>query len=462
MIETIVAWGTSLPNELGFKAFRARLALTQNKRVSGQTAWKALADSDVLKTMGRPHVKPGEAELEPLPQLPRSSFKAMQGEPDCDAVKNLENVQYKPTGWQQFSALSKNGIPAAWSLMLEAYERNARENIALAWHSLLASTGDVLKHRASGRTCVVLSTTRFACWTWPCVGTMRGGAMTVTIPENTDPTWRTIVDPLEYEAWQVHAMPPIDCIVNRQQAKIIMEATGPSMMIHRAAANGFIGCSVPYLDKIIKEYDIIKKKKLTVKPSTMIDKVTLLVTFFLPKITSADLYDALLTRCGGEKELCRIKSSSVFADSVMDSSDKQSLRETEESHEKSSSAVAGMKEALGRGSLFLDILMHPAVRELAKPMKKPKPPTKVIVTWKTIRTVEMAQKLMPKVSGSHIHLVKAKRCWRAYYPTPKPPGSRTRTWGFAFPPDKVLKHCIKWAWAEHYKFTKEEAPWIFD
>eukprot|EP00959_Pyramimonas_sp_CCMP1952_P234061 4891101-Pyramimonas_sp.AAC.1 len=56
--------------------------------------------------------------------------------------------------------------------------------------------------------------------------------------------------------------------------------------------------------------------------------------------------------------------------------------------------------------------------------------------------------------------VPAKRTWTVYYPGAEP-GSRTRTWGFLQAENKVLHHCLAWAWKHHAK-TGEKCPWTFE
>ena len=102
-------------------------------------------------------------------------------------------------------------------------------------------------------------------------------------------------------------------------------------------------------------------------------------------------------------------------------------------------------------------------KSVPKAPLKPAAPKKAKIDWKHLAdcTTEKAFKaLMPPVAGARLQPYPAKKAFQAYYPGAIP-GSRSRTCGFAFSKEAVLKHVVKWAWEEHRKATGAVCPFTF-
>ena len=206
---------------------------------------------------------------------------------------------------------------------------------------------------------------------------------------------------------------------------------------------------------------MVKKMKVE-KPATKVEKLSLLITYSIPKISTQELFKLLLAYSGKKTHEGTIASTSDLAADVLDSSDKQCLREAEDSYKRASSSEEATKISLSTGSKFLEVLGHGALKDMAvATMKKEKvvpPIKKKAVAWKTLQDRTTAQVYMPTTHGADIYNIPAKRCWTAYYPGAVP-GSRTRTWSLKWQSWTVARHCVSWAWQQHTKKTGQQCPW---
>lgn len=461
MVQSIFAWGSSLVNERGFWWFRERLAKTRNKMVSPVTGWKALADSTTFDDFKRANLKPSECQEKPLLTLNSESFKPKSYEPTIKKFK-YDDIMKSPKTWHPYTGLSKHTIPAALSLMLLTFENGEYDCIQSVWHSLVPLRKDVIQESNDGPCFIVLATSRFGVWVWPCDLIKKSAAFNVVMPhvEEARPFWLHIFDAKKWSAFEVSAVPPCEAIAKKQPVRIVLEASGPQSLLTRAATFGFENLTSVYMDKLIRDLKLLKPD--FPRPSTTMEKAALLVQHFLPHLSHQSLMACLAKRGSSDKERAPLlQVGSELCDSVMEQDDKQSLKEMSEAHSKNTESREAFKESLTVGSHFLEVLGKVISTPKAKAKSKTVKLTK-IADLKKIADDKAAQKFMPIMKGAHIELRPLpKNCWTAYYPHCAP-GSRTRTFGSRFSKPACLKHCLMWAWREHEKqHPVSPCPWKF-
>ena len=151
---------------------------------------------------------------------------------------------------------------------------------------------------------------------------------------------------------------------------------------------------------------------------------------------------------------------------MLDSSDKKELVKSVTTAEEAIDRSSAIATQLAGGSKYLEDL------GVAGPAWKYDAPVKAILPvapakLKASITKDMGMKqlarLLPdegQLVGCTIQVInKAKKC-TVFYPGVKP-ASRSRTWGTYFKQEKVIQHCIGWAWVHHKNKTGNECPYAF-
>lgn len=455
-------WGSSLINELGFQKLRDRLKDTRAKSISPQTAFATLIDSNVLGSFSRQGPAKHEIPKDPLPIMSRQQYNALS----LPAWPVLDNISKKKTTWRSWSGLSKNLIPAAFSLMLDVSESVVPlDELPSAWHAHLATPKDVALKRGTTIAFLVQQTSKFGVFGIPCsIKTAGPQKYLVSIGGDSmerSPRWFAIVDCDAWDSHEVLIRPPIETFAKKTQISMSFPLKPARSLKVRAAELGFVHVPLPYVEKLFVS-EVLKKQAGMKRPGSLLERVTLLIKAVIPDIDDRRLHLALQARIPILQKQSIVKAGSEFADSVLDSSDKQTIRSNDAAFKQAEDLKARRLESLREGSRFLEILGHapiklPAVKRLA--LVKP-----VVVSRVSLKNAgtdaSLARKLVPQLVGCTVQYFEPKHCWKVYYPGALP-ATRTRTSGFHFSKAKCLRHCLAWTWQEHEKATGKKCPWSF-
>ena len=422
------SWGTSLPNELGFKALRARVALASNQKVHPNTAWMSLASSKVMGQFKRQHTHPDDVADGPTDTLPRSIHAALADEPSVP-IEFFEKITKPQTDWNSYSGMSKNVIPAAWSLLLRVSDNDSWDDLTLAWTATMTIEGDAIRSTEDGAAFIVLARNRFGVLGWPCSVTKLRRKTTITV--DTTPKisamWMAVLDYSKWEAFELQPLPPVAAIASGCAPSISIESVWSGSILERSARAGFKGFPLPYVSRVLATFHV---KESIPTPRTSLEKIVALLKYVFPAIDDNDLHAYLLARRGALPSRPLIKGEADLIDAVMDPSDKKEMKSENARCDGLDAAVAAHVASLKEGSKYLEVLGHLPL-PLPKALKK-KPHLKLVARKKLDMRFHhefgKAKALMPVAKGCTLELIPKRRQWIAFY-AGAVPGSRTRTWG---------------------------------
>lgn len=469
MARTLAAWGSSLVTELGNREIRSRLTDAAKNKIKEQTMWKSLVDSTVLNDFGRTTASAVVAGVTPFPPLPKSAYHALGGEPSLNAPADpkLDDIK-KPAGqtWKPVNSLSKNFIPAAWSLMLEVTKNpKLREDLPMAWSAILAVKFDVLMHLSSQATFWVLEASQYGFLGWECkLLAVKGSARRCMQLSGSQPHWCHLVDPSAWGCWPLRLEPPVYEVASGRVPAIGMhiDACDPMPLLERAARCGFHHVPAPFLERLFRMHVRLTELKIE-RPKLAFERLVLLITQVVPAMTEADLNQAMLARVGEVDSAPLVDGNSELAEAMVDPQEKKELREYGDKLQREAALRKQVEDDIKAGSKFLEMLGYGTPKLPATVTTTPAPKEKQKVDWKKVAALDSPSTLkglVPKVAGCSLQSILPKKCYTAFYPGALPHASRTRTYGMAFSKVAVLKHCVRWAWQEHFKATSTECPFV--
>ena len=468
MLRTLfMTWATSLMNELGWRAVRARQKESSNKKIGPLTQWEASANSDVIGTQfKRETVAPSVAAGASTEFLPRTMFNAVA----CTTTVPIKTLKVitnsKNKDWQSYSGTSKNIVPAAWNLLLQAVDTGNVQLPATAWQSWLARPKDVLQRAGSDTFDLVMERNRFGFFGWPCTVSVVGGVQVCNLlPKGTVGRFLVIDDYKMWEAYEIGIAPPVDALLTGSAPATGLTAKGPFPLLVRNARYGFAGIPPVYIKRVLNWFPV---GDLPTAPSGFMEQLSALIRFILPKV-SMDLliealqayYDDSNTTRGG-----LLKPESEIIDTVLDPSDKKDLRELTSRIDEQKKHDAVKREGVQRGSKFLEVLGVVAAKAkgkakaAAKPKAVPPPPhAGLAVNWHKLE-VKQASALLPPIAGCRLEQPPGRNQWIAFYPGVVP-ATRHRSWGTYVSKGLCLKAVMRWAWTHHTDKTSVKCPFAF-
>ena len=464
-VQTLTSFTSSLATELGNREVRMRILEGHNNKLIEQTMWLSLIQGSVFQDMGRETLPPTEELfVEPFERMSKSCYTALGGvatlasedDPKLDAIKN-------PAGktWTPLSAISKNFVPAAWSLMMNITEEpSLRASLPMAWMALFAVKGDVITQKSTSNTFMVMEVSKFGFLGFPCklekVKHCRGPR--VVLFEATS-VWTPLVDPEDWEARPLFQEPPVYELAWKRRPSIAVEASPtPMKLLERCVRVGCKDVPVSYIDRLYRREVAMKHPELS-KPRLFIQRLILLIKHLAPGITAEDIDLALGARLEEVKDAPRIDANGELAEALLDPSERKEVRKAAEEHKSEVERRKKAEDDIKIGSKYLETLGYDLKKKAAP---KPAPPVDLIaVEWAKIAekpSESQLNKLIPKVPGCRLGHIPKKSCFTAFYAGALPHASRTRTWGRSFSKQAVLKHCVRWAWTEHQKAGGAPCP----
>jgi hypothetical protein len=462
-VELTFLMGTTLFNELGFNSLRGQISKVPNKKIGAQTAWKTLTDSPVFTGFGRLVPAPGEIKQTPLPTMPRRQYDALANDCTLPEIKDITNTV--KNGWQSWSSLSKNVIPAAFSLMMNLSEDVVRlDQLPSAWHAVLAQRKQILCKPGSAFGIVVQEANRFGVLGKSVQILSRKGLEFISTAVEVDKEqWQPIVDHTHWQLCTLSRIPPIETLAVDKKPEIALQVVMRESVFRASARVGFRAVPVPYIYKLF-ELEVRSKKPDTPKPSEVLEAIVILIKTAIPDITDAEFHAALMCRIDPPTTKPIVTAASEIADSVFGKGDKATVRQEETNSKHRLEERASTEEKLRLGSKFLEMLGHKA---LMMPVTVvPKDLLAKLLSVSIVNLIgvgldrHLVEELMPKVAGALYQPVLEKKSITTYYPGAVP-ASRSRSWGMAFTKEKVLRHCLQWQWSEHFKATGLSCPWSF-
>ena len=234
-------------------------------------------------------------------------------------------------------------------------------------------------------------------------------------------------------------------------------------MLRRCVDVGFRHVSNIHINRLYRML-VLKPGKAKHRAKLQTECLIAVMLAIYPRMTSAQLHQFLLCRLDmGPNNSTSIKIGSEMADAVFDSTDKAELRSVDTDSAKQPERLKQKIESLRAGSKFLELLGHAEVPLPCVDGKTPPPttkPRKPVDCSKLGVSRSEIKKYLPKQSGATLQPRPERRTFQGYYPGVVP-GSRSRTWGFAFSKPKCLRHVLCWIWEEHFKATGQRCPYAW-
>jgi hypothetical protein len=289
--------GSSLVNELGFNAIRKRQKVSQNKMLSAPTVYYALTESDVFKQFHRASPSAAEVTEDPLPTMPTSMYRALASPPST-GDKVFESITDKKKSFRSYSGIGKNVIPGAFRLMVAVSEKQVDvQKLPTAWHALIPCRMDIMRRiDGSGSAYVVLETTRFSVWSWPCFAQQTPNGIFLGFGgKDKLPCWVPVCEHTQWYSFRVKVVAPLQLLLQGKPPAVDLKLDGPHSMLVRAAQVGFHHLSPMYTDRLLRTEVLLKNPKLQ-KPDLLIERIMLLIAKTIPKISTKDPEAALLCR----------------------------------------------------------------------------------------------------------------------------------------------------------------------
>lgn len=391
--------------------------------------------------------------------IPASTFLARGGDLSMDQ-SFLDGM--KSQTWTNPSAEEYRLAPIKLSMMLTA--SSDWSSIDLAWLSLLACPGTLLKGLGTKDAFMVLESCRWGCVVWPLspvlgVRNERG----FILDPKAEPVVKHILDHTQWVGVEMSArmstckLLPVES--NPEVSRLAFFPAWKPDSLHRSAARkAFVGMTVPLLQRLMKHVGL--QLPPGEKP-TLGSLLRCLMRHSLPDLPEDEIEQLVATRDKAKVAYqgCLTESdiAELFEADAIDEEDKNTAVAAFKRMSKVAAATARKKPVVSE-STHGD--KHCA-KDGAETVPDEPNPKKRYTGYSTPADAKLA---LPQVKGCTIQkdAVRFNR-WTVSYPCTAPPFSYSRSWGDGgrISPADCLKACYEWAWARHSAATGEAPQWVF-
>ena len=454
-----------------FHELQRRENASENDSLSRLQRWRVTCQSKLFKENDRPWVQPTSAAYTGATgrPLPKKLFEATGG--SC-SIPDEELNRFKE--WHSTpQAEAFNQVQYAWM----AVQRLPRvRDLELAWMSQLMTPGCAVSHKEKGGG-IVLHANAYAAVLWRAKQVMIGGVrhfmydVTGAKPINVIPIisakgWRTCdlegVSPEQFAAHAAaHAQPA--------QPQVTLRATSAAIpLLEHAALSGFRSLTVPFMQKLITQLDIIPKGS-GARPRTMEGVLNVLLPHCLPKHTPSELEEIVKHRCKPKAEeletsvLLAGDNAELAADCMEEDDARDAMQEVQKTKakiakaraERASSAKVAQAAASQGGTRASGSGAAASIARSVAPLQD----------GQVAYSLEEARAYLPKVAGCTLSMERTwHHRWRARYPKAGkfPERQTSMCFGGSVPEQSSLLYCIRFTWECHAAATGAACPWVFD
>ena len=341
----------------------------------------------------------------------------------------------------------------ATSLMVSC--QHDPESTQNSWLSLLAVPGTLLYNTSLGLASLgcVLDTNRRGVILWNIRPVVAGGQRKLAFdpPVGVD-KWRYehIVKLDDWCCQETENLPPCLCKelladgTPRGLTIAIPKPTGMAILKH-SAMHAFPKLTVPYLKKLVSFLEV----PCAHMPQVEVELLTLLLNYLLPTLTGPERAEILAKRTLKSK----IKFDSILTvagieDVIAQCADHDDVDAAVAEAKKYAHAVEGIKAAA--------FAKAKAKAKGAAVKKKKK------LAAKDTASVEEARKYLPPRDGCQLYMESEWHLrWKVTYTTVLLPSTTSACFEEGCDESKrnALTHCLRWAWAEHERYSGEACPW---
>lgn len=425
----------------------------------------------VLKQFAREELDVNSDDRAGPRALPPRSFEPFGAEPSI-ADDDLRGIMSSSPTWPTYSPQSAHSIPAAMSFLLETHRRGTWAHVGKGWLAVAFQVGTFAQHIETGLYYLVLDANAWGVLLWPCSQYEVAGEVMIapSTEKCASPSWRGVVD---LDVWRValaQACPPI--MVKHQlggdgaDERVHLQKLGGFKSVLQAAASvAFEGVTDFFLDLFVQHLGI-EPMAGEDPPSTMLQRVEVLVKHLLLGLSEVELAEVLALRVGAKPAQRTSQGMGIFSEdgvlqsleSVMDPSDKVDCQQKLNDALAAKCAEKKLFGFLqGRGYTIPQSLRHLGA---SLPTKSDE------TTREQVHLLRSnAKRFLPKAPGGGVILQPyIRECrYQIYYPTVAPPRSHSVKWSSAGgrTEGQALVQCLLWAWGHHTAQTGERCPFDF-